>query len=249
MAKTGCSVTTLFERSAAIFMHRPYHRMPQTALAGIYLWSLGLSEDAEERECFRVFCEEADVLPEAVLGELRSDIPLWKQAQEAETVRELYPLTMKVSKAFRKTSVFEEEILPKLSTGARTMMTFGNLYSAALPAWLAVGLEEAAGEELDWAGRELLLIGYGSGDTAEAMLVRVAPHWREAAESIGVDRALIDPIDLSRADYEALHDRHQLHESAGSRQGSFRIDRVGGSADGDFQDLGVEYYRYQPGRR
>ena len=128
------------------------------------------------------------------------------------------------------------------------MMGFGNLYSAALPAWLAVALQEAAAQDHDWTGRELLLIGYGSGDTAEAILARVAPQWRAAAESIGIQAAMSDPIDLNREEYAALHDRHHLGQIQPGARGSFRIDKVGGSVDGDFQDLGVEYYRYQPGR-
>ncbi len=50
--------------------------------------------------------------------------------------------------------------------------------------------------------------------------------------------------DLSRAQYEALHDgRFVAGLDAGVRD-EFIIDRVGRTEDRHFQDYGIEYYRY-----
>ena len=122
------------------------------------------------------------------------------------------------------------------------MMQLGNIYSGALFAWLAAGLEEAARSGENWAGEEILLVGYGSGDAAEALPMRVCDGWREAAERIHFDRALEPAYDLGRSQYEALHAGlavDDLPEPPG-----FRVESIGTRTGQDFQDEGIEYYAY-----
>ena len=76
-------------------------------------------------------------------------------------------------KGLRAIPEFEELVLHPLRWGDDSMMQLGNIYSGALFAWLAAGFEEAARAGEDWAGDEILLIGYGSGDAAEALPMRV----------------------------------------------------------------------------
>ena len=71
----------------------------------------------------------------------------------------------------------------QLRWGDDNMMELGNIYSGALLAWLAAGLEEAALAEEEWEDREILLIGYGSGDAAEALPLRVRPGWRRGRQA------------------------------------------------------------------
>ena len=53
-------------------------------------------------------------------------------------------MTAQVLKAFRETPMYKAVVDDKMRLGSKTMMAMGNLYSAALPGWLAAGLEEAA---------------------------------------------------------------------------------------------------------
>jgi hydroxymethylglutaryl-CoA synthase len=65
-----------------------------------------------------------------------------------------------------------------------------------------------------------------------------------AASRIGLARALEGAVELSREQYEALHDGAEVPGLAYTPRQEFRIARVGQSYDPAFQDLGVEYYEY-----
>ena len=56
--------------------------------------------------------------------------------------------------------------------------------------------------------------------------------------------ALAEPIDLNRAQYEALHDGREVPELSYQPRREFVITHVGERYDANFQDLGVEYYHY-----
>jgi hydroxymethylglutaryl-CoA synthase len=119
----------------------------------------------------------------------------------------------------------------------------GNLYTASLPAWLAAGFEDALARGLDLAHRRVLLVGYGSGDAAEAIPATVVPGWEQAAATVGFADALADACDLEREQYEALHDGRTIEGLAGRTDG-FVISEVGALNDEAFADIGIEYYRY-----
>ena len=89
----------------------------------------------------------------------------------------------------------------------------------------------------------MLAIAYGSGDAAEAIPFEVPAGWQEAAARIGFRDALADAVDLSRGEYEALHDRGVIDTDYRGRD-RFVISRVGERYEPAFQDLGVEYYEY-----
>jgi hydroxymethylglutaryl-CoA synthase len=110
---------------------------------------------------------------------------------------------------------------------------------------MAAGLEQAAQHGEGNTGDRILAVGYGSGDAAELIPMRLADDWRQMAQRIAFAQSLEAPIDLDEAGYIALHD--------GSDQavwshlpGVFYIDTVGSSSEG-FSDLGIEYYRYELG--
>src|SRR5690606_22172942 len=106
----------------------------------------------------------------------------------------------------------------KLSLGADIMKDIGNVYCAALPAWIAAGMEEAYERNLDLAGRKVLAVGYGSGDAAEAIPMTVAEDWRDSAAKIRFADA-VEPDD------------------------GFVIEAIGTSSNPSFSDEGIEYYR------
>jgi len=112
-----------------------------------------------------------------------------------------------------------------------------------LPAWMAAGLEEAAAKGEELAGQEVLAVGYGSGDAAEAFPMRAVPEWKDAASRIGFMDALSPAVDLSREDYLALH--RKTSTTCGIRaRDEFIIDRIGGRNTAGYSDEGIEYYRY-----
>jgi hydroxymethylglutaryl-CoA synthase len=113
-----------------------------------------------------------------------------------------------------------------------------------LPGWIAAGIEEAAERALPIEGQEWLLVGYGSGDTSEVLPARVVPGWQRAAAKIGFSNALANGVDLSRENYEALHDGREPVGLRSPVARGFVIDRIGREDSAKFQDYGIEYYRY-----
>ena len=86
------------------------------------------------------------------------------------------------------------------------MLDLGNLYTAALPAWMAAGFEQGLDENSFTPGEEVLTLGYGSGDAAEVIPFFMADGWREATQKIGFGDAMQFAIDLTEEQYIALHD-------------------------------------------
>ncbi len=240
LAKRGGSRAGYFRDLEAVFMHRPYHKMPVTAWALGYLFALGA--DAAGRDELGAYCALAGVEPAALRVEMAS---LPRRAFEADfdgTVAEPYPLTASLMKVFRQQPAYERVVEDKMRLGSKTMMGMGNLYSAALPGWLAAGLEEAARTGRDLAGKELLLIGYGSGDASEAIPARVVSDWRGAALRSRISDAMEAAADLTQVQYEALHDGLPAPDLAAKPAG-IHVQRVGDRRTGALQDYGVAYYR------
>ena len=145
---------------------------------------------------------------------------------------------------FRASRRYRKEILDKLALGSDTMLDLGNLYTAALPAWLAAGFEQALDENRALEGKELLTLGYGSGDAAEVIPFFAVDSWKEAASKIGFSRAMDLSIDLNQRQYAALHDGRFVSDLDYLPKQEFVIDKVGRSDARHFQDVGIEYYRY-----
>ncbi|HEX5786730.1 MAG TPA: hypothetical protein VFY03_01015 [Woeseiaceae bacterium] len=227
----------------SVFMHRPYRRMPETGFAVSYLFALATG-GAEDKAELASYCYEAGVGFEPVCREMRARPDVAQLARPESLNNEAYPLTMAVLRAFRASRHYRREILDKLALGSDTMLDLGNLYTAALPAWLAAGFEQALDEGSLAAGDEVLTLGYGSGDAAEVIPFYMADGWREATAAIGFGKAMQTVVDLDEAQYRGLHDGRRVTGLAYAPQNEFVIDRVGYSDDRHFADLGIEYYRY-----
>jgi hydroxymethylglutaryl-CoA synthase len=251
-----CAFDDLFQRRggpraeflrslSGVFMHRPYHHMPVSAWSMAYLFALGADGGAEHEE-LAGYCKAAGVALEQVLAEMQQRPSLADMVVSGHPPEEAYPLASHVMKAFRKGPRYKELVEAKLSLGAETMMHMGNLYSAALPAWIAAGLEQAQAQPAELAAHKLLLVGYGSGDAAETVVAKVAPNWRKAAAKIGVAGALAGAIDVGQDDYARLHAAQWPQEIRIPKRPGFTIERIGKSHDARFHDLGLEYYRYRP---
>ena len=225
----------------AIFFHRPYHHMPIQAAAYLYLRALLASPD---NALLGALCKEVGTTRDVVDAEANSNPDLFARVAAGSAELDPFPVTSQVVGALRKADEFKSFVTSKMSLGSRGAADLGNLYTAALPAWIAAGLEEALGKNIDLTEKRLLAMGYGSGDAAEAIPLRVVQNWQDAAKRIGFAGALEQAADLTQAQYESLHDaRHaaDLPKIPGDR---FRVASIGEKYDVSFQDLGVEYYEY-----
>ncbi len=216
--------------------------MPVQAMSFLYV--RGLARGDHRHDELRELCSEAGVRVEDVLAETVSSPDLYAQLLLGGTGADPYLATSAAASTLRKRAAFRELLARKMSLGSEAAKDLGNLYSAALPAWIAAGLEQAATGAVELEGAPLVAVGYGSGDAAEALPFSVVPGWTAAASRIGFARALSGGIDLDRGQYEALHDGHDVPNLTYRPSREFCIARVGKSYDPAFQDLGVEYYEY-----
>ncbi|WP_293368341.1 hydroxymethylglutaryl-CoA synthase [Nevskia sp.] len=240
LTKHGGARGRYFRELEAVFMHRPYHKMPVTAWAMGYLFALG-ADGALGADELNDYCARAGVDPTALAAEMATVTTRAFEPDFDGSVAEPYPLTAALMKAFRETPTYKSVVDDKMRLGAKPMMAMGNLYSAALPGWLAAGLEEAANSGRDLAGREILLIGYGSGDASEAIPARVVPGWQGAAKRIHLAAALDGAVALSQPQYAALHEGRPAPDLALACTG-IRIERIGERRSGPLQDYGIAYY-------
>jgi hydroxymethylglutaryl-CoA synthase len=226
-----------------VFMHRPYRRMPETGWAVSYLFALSQGH-ADDRAELASYCYEAGINVEDVQTEMLSKPEVASLANPEQLQYEIYPLTMAALRAFRASRHFRKEILDKMALGSDTMLDLGNLYTAALPAWMAAGFEQALDENSLGSGEEVLTLGYGSGDAAEVIPFVMAEGWREATARIHFSDAMRLAVDLNREQYEALHDGKRVTGLDYIPNNEFVIDRVGGADERHFSDLGIEYYKF-----
>lgn len=229
-----------------LFMHRPYQKMPETGWAVAYLLALANGHPGDQAR-LADYATNAGVDPDALAREMNSAPEVARLADPERLNEEAYPLTMLVARAFRTTDDYQTEVLAKLALGSGLMADLGNLYTGALPAWIAAGFEQAAEENSLRAGDRLLAIGYGSGDAAEAIPMRIAEGWREAAQRISLTKSMDGAIDLTMQQYHQLHDGLPVKNLMPPPRGEFVIERVGRETSERFQDIGIEYYAFRDG--
>jgi hydroxymethylglutaryl-CoA synthase len=227
----------------AVFMHRPYHRIPLTAFALSYLFALSQDAGASEAELER-YCRAANINMPAVINEMKAAPELFALVQSGNLNAEVYPLSMELLRSFRGSDAFEEIVTNKTGLGSELMKEVGNAYSAALPAWIAAGLEQALQEGRPLAGRNILATGYGSGDAAEAIPMQVVDGWETAASKIQMARALEPAQNLTREQYQDLHDTGYCEGLVATPSREFVVNAIGSSVHPGYTDQGVEYYRY-----
>lgn len=241
--RRGLGATDHLRSLAAVFMHRPYQRMPETGLGLAWLFALAEGSPADRDE-LAAHCHGAGLNLADVVAEMEAAPDVCRLAVQERIQEEIYPLTMAVLKSFRQSDSFRRHVLDLMALGGGPMREMGNLYTGALPAWLAAGLGEAAERGTALAGREILLVGYGSGDAAEAIPATVVPGWESMAARIQVAPALAGAVDVTRDQYHALREGKALPDLARHPADEFIVERVGRESGQAFQDLGVEYYRY-----
>ena len=227
-----------------VFMHRPYRKMPETGLAIAYLFALSRG-NPDDRAELTSYCYEAGIDPIKVMHEMQVYTPDIKGlANPVDLNNEAYPMTMAIFRIFRASRHYRREVLDKMALGSDTMLDLGNLYTAALPAWIAAGLEQALKENIDLTDNEILTFGYGSGDAAEVIPFKVCKEWRNAAKNIQFAEAMSFTIDINKAQYLDLHTGKSTNTLSYELKNEFIIERVGDSVEKNYQDMGIEYHRY-----
>lgn len=247
LRRNGRSAKEFYKSQKAIFFHRPYALMPIQGVAFLFVRALAgaFHESDEDRDRLTSLCSEAGVETSAVLDEAGKTPDLYGELLSSSEPTDPYPNTSVLASHLRKSPYFQELLGDRLSLGADKAMDLGNLYTAALPAWLAAGFEHALEDGVALEGESLLAIGYGSGDAAEALSLHVEAGWKDAARRIDFSGALADPVDLDREQYEALHDGLVPPRLDVPARNEFRIGRVGRQHDAGFQDIGIDYYEYE----
>ena len=244
LGKLAGSNLDYFHEVDAVFMHRPYHQMPATGWVMAYLFALAEDEESG-RDQLRAHCVDAGLDADLLLAELLAPSPLRGHgARLGEGTGDAFPLARRLRTHLRETPLWKSLVHDKLGLGSEAMRDLGNLYTAALPAWLASGFQQARVEGRELTDQEWLALGYGSGDAAEALPMRVVPGWQAAASRINFETALTNPIDLTEAQYIALHEGRTSEIPAPPSSDEFVVDRVGTSNGPKFYDEGIEYYRY-----
>lgn len=241
--KRGLAGAQYLREVTAVFMHRPYRRMPETGWSMAYLAALAAGGDADRAE-LAAYADSVAVPLEPLLQELGGGCDLARFAVRERIADEAFPLAQRTVRAFRAAPAFEQVVRAKMTLGAEAMQELGNLYTGALPAWLAAGLTEAAEGGVALAGREVLLVGYGSGDAADAIPLHVVAGWEPAALATGFAAALEPAIDLDHEQYLDLRERGKAEALGYAPRGEFVVERVGCDTAAGFQDAGVEYYRF-----
>jgi hydroxymethylglutaryl-CoA synthase len=228
---------------AAVFLHRPYQHMPINSWALSYLAGLA-SDGAAGRAELAEHCGNAHLEMQDVIDEMREVGDLLTASAMENIGPNPFELCMRLLKDFRRHSTFEEQVTSKIRLGKQLMRDIGNIYAGSLPAWMAAGLEQAFLDRLDLTGRPVLALGYGSGDAAEAIPMRVAEQWQEGAARIRFAESLDLHQDLEFDQYYALHETGTSSSLDWFSEEAFMIDRVGCMTTAPVENDGIEYYRF-----
>jgi hydroxymethylglutaryl-CoA synthase len=250
LAKQHMTASEFYKRTHSILAHRPYKKMPSDAVAFLYARALARAHSDENKAQFQALCDAAKVTPAAVLAEINSDVDYFDELVKTGAVPVVNKATDAIAKALRKDKQFLAMLEAKMSLGSKQMNHFGNLYTGALPAWMACAFEEAAEgmtdkKHDDIAGTKWVCIGYGSGDASTAMPITPVSGWVDAARRIGVAKNLEGAVELTREQYEGIHAGKIKEDLAKDvRKQQFVVSHIGDKKDASFQDLGVEYYKF-----
>lgn len=240
--RMGKAPADYYRELTATFMHRPYHRMPEQSFAMSYLFALGRDGD-DGRALLERHCKKLGLDVGALIEEMQSTPDILQLVRDGTIDADAYPLSIQLLREFRASPDFAALVASKMSLGSEVMKEIGNVYCAALPAWMAAGMEDAQMRGLDLAGGKIMAVGYGSGDAAEAIPMTVPEGWEAAAAKIGFEAALEGYQNLSQGQYEMLHDTGDAEGLRDPTDG-FVIESIGNSTNPKFSDEGIEYYRF-----
>ncbi|MFC6955249.1 hydroxymethylglutaryl-CoA synthase [Halorubellus litoreus] len=122
-------------------------------------------------------------------------------AEYEEAVRE-YMSALKDTDQYREW--YDATVDPTLSISRDV----GNWYTASVHVARIAALKYAYENDRDVTGESLLVASYGSGAQAEIHGETVQDGWHEEIAELNVDEQVAARYDLSWAEYEEVHDRH-----------------------------------------
>lgn len=244
VAKSGKSHTQYYKDINAIFFHRPYHMMPLQSMA--HLLARGLAHNpGADKALLEKLLAKAKVSLTDVQAELSQSPDFFEYLEKGLEPADVSKATSALARAVRSDKYFTDFQSAKMSLGNSTIGCFGNLYTGSLPAWLACGFDEAAKKGLDLAGKEMAIVGYGSGDAAEAIPMKPVTGWETAAKKIDISSALANHYDLTQESYAGLHSGATVEDICSDRRkGTFVIEKTGVRNEPAFQDIGIDYFKF-----
>ena len=226
----------------AVFMHRPYQRMPETGFGLAWLFALAHG-DAADRDELAGYSRGAGLAVEDVIAEMNAAPELDQLAVQSRIHEEVFPLSTTVLKVFRQSEVFSQQVLGKMTLGSEWMREVGNIYTGALPPGWRPDLPMPASAESNWP----------AANCSRSVTAVVMPPmrsaacrcgWQDAAARIGIETALQPYMTPRPNSTWRLREGRQPEDLRIDHAGEFIIDHIGSRSDRSFQDLGVEYYRY-----
>ena len=238
----GQSLSKLLNEAAAVFMHRPFHKMPMNAFSISYLYALANGDEDDHQEFYDLLAQ-ANIQPEEIKKELteRPDLVTFLQT---DINKELFPKTNKALKSLNRIKLFKDKVLSKIKLGNELTKEMGNIYSGSIFAWLAAGIEDSIKNGKDLNGKDGLLIGYGSGDAAEVIPISFTQDCCDKESNIKYSSAFSEPVNLNHKQYIKLRTNKILEGVESRKSKGFVVSKVGKEESTDFQDAGIEYYEY-----
>ena len=238
----GQSLSKLLDEAAAVFMHRPFHKMPMNAFSISYLYALANGDEDDHQEFYDLLAQ-ANIQPEEIKKELkeRPDLVTFLQT---DINKELFPKTNKALKSLNRIKPFKDKVLSKIKLGNELTKEMGNIYSGSIFAWLAAGIEDSMKNGKDLNGKDGLLIGYGSGDAAEVIPISFTQDCCDKESNIKYSSAFSEPVNLNHKQYIKLRTNKILEGVESIKSKGFVVSKVGKEESTDFQDAGIEYYEY-----
>ena len=105
LRRLNVNPATYYHKLGAVFMHRPYHRMPLGSFALSYLFGLAY-DSVSGRSQLGAYCRNAGLDPEAVIAEMGSTPDVLQLVRNGDINGNVYPLSMVLLKDFGTSHVF-----------------------------------------------------------------------------------------------------------------------------------------------
>ncbi|WP_257298586.1 hydroxymethylglutaryl-CoA synthase [Haloarchaeobius sp. FL176] len=122
-------------------------------------------------------------------------------AQYEEAVREYMD-------ALKETGRYQDWYAAAVDPTLSIARDVGNWYTASVHLARVSALKTALEADRDVTGESMLVASYGSGAQAEIHGETVQDGWAEEIAALNIDEQVADRYDLSWAEYEEVHDRH-----------------------------------------
>ena len=217
------------------FFHRPFKRMPENALTYLYLRSI-----LSEGEQLKKYCDLANISLSTIMYEQNEEIDFGQMIENQSINDNIHPETNRLISYLRGNilvSLFDK----KLSLGSKSLGELGNIYSGSLFAWIASALEEAITCDLDIASHKWLSYGYGSGNAAEIIPMKVSQNWADHACKINFKNAFKESYDLTQEEYKQLH-QSKFNLDFRPPITGFKIYKYGNQNSLSYSDKDIPYY-------